>query len=160
MSNSAEAETNPEDDRNGVLSTGFCLLRYGLAFTLIYVGLLKFAEYEAEGVEKYATNNPLTSWLYSLVDSRTAARVIGIWEIISAVLIALHPRSAKASAVGSAMAVGQFLVTQSFLLTTPGVWQEDRGFPFMSEDPGQFLAKDMLSLAASILLLGEALREN
>jgi uncharacterized membrane protein YkgB len=160
MSNSADAETNPEDDRNGFLSAGFGLLRYGLAFTLMYVGLLKFAEYEAEGVEKYATNNPLTSWLYSWVDSRTAARVIGIWEIISGVLIALHPRSAKASAVGSAMSVGQFLVTQSFLLTTPGVWQEDRGFPFMSEDPGQFLAKDMLSLAAAVLLLGEALREN
>ncbi len=158
MSNSSK--TNPETDRNGFLRAGFCLLRYGLAFTLMYVGLLKFVEYEAEGVEKYATNSPLTSWLYSWFDSRTAARVIGIWEIIAAGLIALHPRSTKASAVGSVMAIGQFLVTQSFLLTTPGVWQEDRGFPFMSEDPGQFLAKDMLSLAAATLLLGESLRED
>jgi uncharacterized membrane protein YkgB len=157
---SDSSETNSQDGRNRFLSTGVCLLRYGLAFTLMYVGLLKFAEYEAEGVEKYATNSPLTSWLYSLFDSRTVARVIGIWEIIAAGLIALHPRSEKASALGSVMAIGQFLVTQSFLLTTPGVWQEDRGFPFMSEDPGQFLAKDMLSLAAAILLLGESLRED
>ena len=62
MSNSAEAETNPEDGRNGVLSAGFCLLWYGLAFTLMYIRLLEYTEYEAEGVEKYATNNPLTSW--------------------------------------------------------------------------------------------------
>lgn len=69
----------------------------------MYVGLLKFAEYEAEGVEKYATNSPLTSWLYSLFDSRTVARVIGVWEIIAAGLIVLHSRSTKASAVGSVM---------------------------------------------------------
>jgi uncharacterized membrane protein YkgB len=157
MSNASASES--DDDRNRVLSVGVCLLRYGLAVTLMYVGLLKFVEYEAEGVEKYATNSPLTRWLYTYVDSRTAARVIGIWEIIAAGLIMLRSRSANASAVGSAMAVGQFLVTQSFLLTTPGVWQEDRGFPFMTEDPGQFLVKDMLSLAAAIILLGEALSE-
>jgi uncharacterized membrane protein YkgB len=157
---SDSSETNSQDSRNGFLSAGVRLLRYGLAFTLMYVGVLKFAEYEAEGIEKYGTNNPMTSWLYSWFDSRTAARVIGSWEIIAGGLIALHPRSEKASALGSVMAIGQFLVTQSFLLTTPGVWQEDRGFPFMSEDPGQFLAKDMLSFAAAILLLGESLRDN
>lgn len=148
----------PNDDTNGFLDAGFCLLRYGIVFILIYVGVLKFVKYEAQGIEKYTTNSPLTKWLYSWVGSRTAARVIGSWEITSGILIALRPRSATVSAVGSAMAVGQFLVTQSFLVTTPGVWQEDRGFPYMSEDPGQFLAKDMLSFAAALLSLGEALR--
>jgi uncharacterized membrane protein YkgB len=45
-------------------------------------------------------------------------------------------------------------------MTTPGVWQEDRGFPFMSEDPGQFLAKDLLFLGAAVVTLGETLDEN
>ncbi len=51
-----------------------------------------------------------------------------------------------------------FLTTLSFALTTPGVWQPGYGFPFPSPMPGQFLAKDILSLGAALWTAGEALR--
>ena len=155
-------ETEPRNGRNGLLRGGQFVLRYGLAFVLGYVGLLKFTSYEAQGIEKYATNSPLTSWLYAIFSSQTASKVIGSWEIASALLIALRRRSATASAVGSAMAVIQSFVTLSFSVTTPGVWKENEGgsIPVMSEDPGQFLAKDILLLGAALMTLGEALQED
>ncbi len=51
-----------------------------------------------------------------------------------------------------------FLITLSFLLTTPGVWQPGYGFPALSPSPGQFLAKDLVLLGAAIWTAGEALR--
>lgn len=44
-----------------------------------------------------------------------------------------------------------FLITLSFLLTTPGVW-----FDFLSAMRGQFLAKDLVLLGVSIWTAAEA----
>ena len=57
------------------------------------------------------------------------------------------------------MATIMFLTTLSSIVTTPGVWHEERGFPFMSAAPGQFLIKDLVLLGASLWTLGEALKE-
>jgi len=51
-----------------------------------------------------------------------------------------------------------FLITLTFVLTTPGVWQPGYGFPFPSPMPGQFLLKDLMLLGAAIWTAGEALR--
>ena len=54
-------------------------------------------------------------------------------------------------------AVGMFLATLSFLLTTPGVWEPSLGgFPALSALPGQFLIKDLALLGISLWTLGEA----
>jgi uncharacterized membrane protein YkgB len=75
-----------------------------------------------------------------------------------AVLIALRPLSAPASALGSALAVGMFATTLSFLLTTPGVWEPSLGgFPAISAVPGQFLLKDIVLLGVALWSLGESL---
>jgi uncharacterized membrane protein YkgB len=71
-------------------------------------------------------------------------------------LIASRPLSARAALVGSASAVGMFLTTLSFLLTTPGVWEASAGgFPALSVVPGQFLAKDFVLFGASLSMCGE-----
>jgi len=50
-----------------------------------------------------------------------------------------------------------FLLTLTFVLTTPGVWQPGYGFPFLSMT-GAFLAKDIMLLGAAVWTAGEALR--
>jgi uncharacterized membrane protein YkgB len=61
------------------------------------------------------------------------------------------------SALGSALAVGMFLTTLSFLITTPGVWEPSLcGFPALSAVPGLFLIKDLALLGISLWTLGEA----
>ena len=86
--------------------------------------------------------------------------MIGTTELAAALLIALRPVSARACAVGSAMAIGVLLTTLSFLLSTPGVAEPSAGgFPAISVVPGQFLIKDVVLLGAALWSFGEAARK-
>lgn len=137
---------------------GTFLLRYSLVLIFLWIGLLKFTEYEAKGIEPLLANSPLWSGLLSALGLRTLANLIGVIEITLGVLIALRSFAPKASAIGSIGSAILYLITLSFLLTTPGVWQPEYGFPYLSPMPGQFLAKDLVLLGASIWTAGEALR--
>ena len=150
--------TKLEEVAGRVRSVGQFTVHYGLVLVNLYIGLIKFRSYEAESIEKFTSNSQLTNWLHSTLSTQGVSNLFGVAEISIATLIALRPLSAKASAVGSTMAVGQFLTTLSFLRTTPGVWQEDLGFPYISE-MGGFLLKDIVLLGAAILTLGESLEE-
>jgi uncharacterized membrane protein YkgB len=141
----------------GLQSVGQFVFHYGLVLVNLYIGLIKFRSYEAESIRKFTFNSPLTSRLHSVFSTQGVSNLFGVAEISIATLIALRPLSAKASAVGSAMAVGEFLTTLSFLRTTPGVWQEDLGFPYISEIGG-FLLKDVILLGVSIWTLGDSLQ--
>lgn len=65
--------------------------------------------------------------------------------------------SARLSPLGSLASIGMFLITLTFLATTPGVWQKEYGFPSLSP-AGQFLLKDLVLLGAAIWTAGESLR--
>ncbi len=129
---------------------------YALAAILIWVGGLKFAAYEAQAIQPLVTESPLLSWLYDVFDVRSFARVLGTSEILAGVAIALRPVVPWLSALGGALATVLFAVTVTFLLSTPEVY-EDAGFPQLSPMPGQFLAKDLLLLAAAIWVVGDSL---
>src|SRR4051794_28727105 len=130
--------------------------RYGLVLVLLWIGGMKFTAYEAEGISGFVANSPLMSWAYSLFSVRGFSALLGAAEIVTALLIASRPLSARGALVGSASAVGMFLTTLSFLLTTPGVWEASAGgFPALSVVPGQFLAKDLVLFGASLWMCGE-----
>ena len=85
--------------------------------------------------------------------------MIGVIEIIVALLIALCPLSAKLSFIGSIGAIITFVLTVSFLFSTPGAFDLSHGFPLLG-DAGQFLIKDLVLLGASIWTAEEARKEN
>ena len=121
-----------EDDlpEQRISSVGRTIVRYGLAVVIAWIGALKYTGSEA---------------------------TLGTVEIVAAVLIALRPWLTRASAVGSAIATLLFIVTLSFLFTTPGVTDASAGgFPALSS-VGQFLLKDLVLLGASVWTLGESL---
>jgi uncharacterized membrane protein YkgB len=133
------------------------LARYGLVVVVAWIGLMKFTTYEAEGIRPFVANSPLMSWVYGFMSVRAFSAALGIIEVAVAILIAARPLSPRASVVGSALAVGMFLTTLSFLVTTPGVWEASAGgFPALSAIPGQFLIKDLALLGISLWTLGEA----
>jgi len=136
---------------------GAIIIRYALAIVLIWVGLLKFTAYEAEGIKPLVENSPLLSWAYGVMSVQGFAKVLGIGEIFLGILIAGRPFSARASAIGSIGAMILFLVTITFIFSTPGIWQPEYGFPCLSPMPGQFLAKDILFFGAATWTAGEAL---
>ena len=142
-----------------VEAVGRELTRYGLVVVVGWIGLMKFTAYEAEGIRLYVTNSPLMSWVYGPMSVRGFSAMLGVIEISVAVLIAARPFSPRAAAIGSALAVGMFLTTLSFLATTPGVWEPSAGgFPALSGKPGQFLLKDLALLGISLWSLGESWR--
>ena len=133
------------------------LARYGVVVVVGWIGLMKFTAYEAEGIRLYVTNSPLMSWVYELMSVRGFSALLGVVEVSIALLVAARPLSPRASAVGSALAVGMFLTTLSFLATTPGVWEPSAGgFPALSGKPGQFLLKDLALLGISLWSFGES----
>jgi uncharacterized membrane protein YkgB len=145
-------------DRINVQAVGGSVIRYGLAGVIGWIGLMKFTSVEAQAIWPLAQHSPLMSWASTALGVRPFSHLVGVAEVTIAALIALRPVAARASALGSALAVGMFATTLSFLLTTPGVWEASLGgFPAISVLPGQFLLKDVVLLGASLWSLGESL---
>ena len=140
-----------------IQTVGAHLARYGLALVLAWIGAMKFTAYEANGIQPLVANSPFMSWVYHLLSIQLFSNVLGLVEIVIALMIALRPLSAALSAVGSGAAVVMFLTTLSFLASTPGWEPSLGGFPALSVAPGQFLLKDVVLLGAALWSLGEAL---
>jgi uncharacterized membrane protein YkgB len=130
--------------------------RYGLVVVLMLIGLLKFTPQEAAGIQPLVTHSPLMSWMYAVLSVQAVSNVIGFIEIVAALLIASRPFSPKASFVGSLGAIATFLLTISFLFSTPGALQLGHGISILG-DTGQFLIKDLVLLGASCWIAAEAL---
>ena len=130
--------------------------RYGLVLVLLWIGGMKFTAYEAEGIRPLVANSPLMGWVYNLISVTAFSSLLGVIEIAIGVLIALRPVWPAGSALGSGLAVGMFLTTLSFLVTTPGWEPSLGGFPAVSAMPGQFVLKDVVLLGAALWTAGEA----
>lgn len=126
------------------------VLRYGLVALLLLWGGMKFTALEAEGIRPLVENSPLLSWLYSALGVRAGSDVIGVIELAAAGLICTRRWKPALAAVGSLLAVGTFVVTLSFLLTTPGIWEPTNPF-------GGFIMKDVILLGAALFSAAEAL---
>ncbi len=135
---------------------GVRLTRYGLVTVLLLIGFLKFTAAEAEGIQPLVSHSPLISWMHGILSVQAASNLIGAIEIAIGVMLALRPISAKASFVGSLGSVVTFLLTTSFLFSTPGAVRLSYGLPVL-DDVGQFLIKDVVLLGASFWTAAEAL---
>jgi uncharacterized membrane protein YkgB len=141
---------------NRLQLVGMHVTRYGLVLVLLWIGGMKFTAYEAEGIRPLVANSPLMGWVYNLLSVTAFSSLLGLVEIAIGVLIALRPVWPAGSALGSGLAVGMFLTTLSFLVTTPGWEPSLGGFPAVSAMPGQFVLKDIVLLGAALWTAGEA----
>jgi reactive chlorine resistance protein C len=142
---------------SGLASAGSEVMRCGLATTLLWIGALKFQDYEVDNAEVLVTASPLTSRLREKLGARRLARLIGVTQITFGSLIAARPLAPRASAAGSLGAAGMMVGTLSFLVTTPEAWQEGHGMPQLSM-LGEALLKDTVLLGAALLTAAESLR--
>lgn len=140
----------PQRKAKQIERAGMAVLRYGLIFLLVMWGGFKFAAFEAEGIQPLVSHSPFLSWLYSVTSVRGASSIIGVTEITVGLLMAPRRWWPKVSGYASLAACGIFLVTLSFLFTTPGVLEP-------TNPSGGFLMKDILLLGAALFTAGEAL---
>jgi uncharacterized membrane protein YkgB len=102
-----------------VETVGGGLLRYGLVLMLLSSGLTKFTPTEALFIQPLVGHSPLMAWLYGLADVQAVSNLIGVVEIGMAALLALHRWRPHLAAVGGVCGAVQFLITVSFMFTTP-----------------------------------------
>jgi uncharacterized membrane protein YkgB len=135
------------------------ILRYGLAAVIGTIAAEKFTDYEVQNISPLLQHSPLFSWLQRRIGLKRTARLVGVTELAIAGLLAIPPRRSPLSALGSLLAIGMFSTTLSFLASTPAArTTSTEGVPILS-DVGQFLVKDIVLAGASVLTLGESLRQ-
>ena len=134
------------------------ILRYGLVGILVYLGAFKFTRTEAEAIQPLLANSPLLGWLYGVTTIQGASNLLGCIELGVATLLVLRPLAPRAAAIGSLVAIGIFLTTLSFLISTPDAWQQAPDFPLPIPGlVGGFVLKDVFLLGAAVWSAGEAL---
>ena len=148
----------PHTPVSSLAATGSSVMRYGLVTTLVWVGALKFTDYEVQNAEVLVTASPLTSRLRKKLGAQKLAQLTGVAQLILGALIAAKPVAPRASAVGSFGAAGMMLSTLSFLITTPEAWREGPGGIPQLSVLGEALLKDTVLLGAALFTAAESLR--
>jgi len=163
---------------------GFGMLRLGLVIVLCWIGGLKAANYEAEGIVPFVANSPLMTFFYhhpgpeyreqnpsgglniashewnETNGTYVFSYGLGCAIVGLGILIALHPLFPQVAAVGSFLVILMACTTLSFLVTTPEAWVSGpgnsvHGFPFLAL-PGLLVVKDCIMLGAAILTMADS----
>jgi len=129
-------------------TVGHFVLRYGLVFILVLFGTEKWTTAEAQGIQAWVAHSPFMFWIYRVLSVQAGSEFIGGIELLIAALIVIRRWFPMLCAIGSLAGVFMFLITLSFIVTTPNIDPDSKGF----------LLKDIFLLGASIWSAGEALR--
>lgn len=163
---------------------GIQLIRVAILVIFVWIGGLKFWNYEAEGIVPFVANSPFMSFFYTKdapeykeyklkegefnetkyqwhVENNTYgfSRGLGILIMAIGVMTFLGMFSPKIGFVGAGLAVIMTIGTLSFLVTTPEVWVPDLGsgehsFPLLT-GAGRLVIKDTAILAGAIVALAD-----
>jgi uncharacterized membrane protein YkgB len=132
--------------------SGYALGVISVIIVLFWIGLLKFTPSEAMAIKGYVSHSFLMSWLYSITSVQGVSNIIGIYEIVTAILLAGSFWSSKVREIAGYLTVIIFLTTLSFLITTPGVWKFSDGIIVTDF----FVIKDIAFLAIALQVIGNS----
>ncbi len=162
-------------------------LRIAIFVIMAWIGALKFAPYEADGIVPFVANSPTMSFFYAfeapayvphmspegkLVEENRAwheandtypfAMGLGLVIVAIGVLMLAGIVSPRAGLLGGVLTIGMSIVTLSFLITTPETWvpalgDEHHGFPYLS-GRGRLVVKDLIMLAAATVCVSDSAR--
>jgi uncharacterized membrane protein YkgB len=131
-------------------STGIGISRYGLVGLLLLWGSFKFFSFEALAIQPLVVHSPFFSWMLPVFGLQGTSNIIGIVEVSTGLLIATRRWLPRVSAYGSLAASVMFIITLSFLVTTPGAFAANSPF-------SGFLLKDIMFLGGALVTAADAL---
>jgi len=70
---------------------GMHITRYSLVVVFLWIGGMKFTNYEAEGIRPFVKNTPLMSWLYQIFSVSQFSATLGVAEILNRVYEVASP---------------------------------------------------------------------
>lgn len=166
---------------------GLGMIRVAILIIFVWIGGLKFWNYEAEGIVPFVANSPFMSFFYNEkapeyrqyklpegsfdaakhewhVKNNTYGFSHGLGLLIMSIglLTFFGFFSRRVGLVGELLAIVMTLGTLSFLATAPEVWVPDLGsgeygFPLLS-GAGRLVIKDTAILAGAVVLLSDTAR--
>lgn len=125
----------------------------GLAVMLIWGGLFKLTAQGADGITPMVTHSPLIGWHFKVFGPYVGADIIGVTEMLAAVLILAGHFIPKAGIAGSLIASFMFFLTSTLFISTPGTVAQIGQMWYMTVI-GLFLFKDIIALSLSFYLVG------
>jgi reactive chlorine resistance protein C len=158
--NSARSAFDPAVSRTDLpgrlTSAGRAIALAGVVLPLFLIGILKFTQYEIDGLRPFIGGTPWLAWLYAAFGAAGASYLLGVVELITAALFVASPWSARAAVAAGALGTLTFAVTVSIMFAMP-IWEPSAGgFPWLNGN-GQFLIKDVALLGISLVVFGEGL---
>lgn len=166
---------------------GYGMIRVAIFVIFVWIGGLKFCDYEAEGIVPFVANSPFMSFFYKEKapeyknyklregefdaakhewheNNNTYGFSHGLGVLILSIgfLTFFGFFSARVGLVGELLVVAMTLGTLSFLLTTPEVWVPDlgsgeAGFPLLS-GAGRLVIKDLAIIGGAVVLISDSAR--
>ena len=138
-------------DRN----IAFLITSIGMIVMLLWAGSYKMTAPGAEGIVPLVSNSPLIWWHFKLFGPYIGSDLIGLTEIIAALLFIAGYLRPKAGIVGGFIASVMFFTTSTMVITTPGAIISVPGIHGMRYMSflGLFLFKDVISLGVSFYLI-------
>ncbi len=167
---------------------GVHLLRVAIFIIFVWIGGLKFWNYEAEGIVPFVANSPFMSFFYAKDapeykeyklkegefdaqkhqwheenNTYVFSKGLGIMIMTFGILTLLGIFWAWPGLIGSALVFVMTLGTLSFLVTTPEVWVPDlgsgeHGFPLLT-GAGRLVIKDVCILAGAVVVMSDCARQ-
>ncbi len=133
----------------------FLITSIGMIVMLLWAGSYKMTAPGAEGIVPLVSNSPLISWHFKLFGPYIGSDLIGLTEIIAAVLMIAGYLKPKAGIIGGLIASVMFFITSTMVITTPGAIIAVHGIKYMRYMSllGLFLFKDVISLGVSFYLI-------
>jgi uncharacterized membrane protein YkgB len=130
-------------------SLGYYISLGGAVLILLWIGIFKFTPTEANAIKPLIENHPLSSWIYTILSVQSVSNLVGVLEILAAILLILTLKFDKLKKyVGFAMCI-IFLMTLSYLFTTPNMWKIIDGVPYTDF----FILKDLMYLGFGMHLI-------
>ncbi|MFN4365846.1 DUF417 family protein [Chryseobacterium hispalense] len=137
------------DNENLTGKAGYYLSLFGAAIILLWIGIFKFTPTEANAIKPLLENHFLTFFVYDIVSTQTVSNTIGVIEIIIAVLLLFSVKFASLRKYAAIGMIITFLITLSYLFTTPGIWKTVDGIPVTDF----FIVKDLMLLGFGLMIL-------
>ena len=130
-------------------TVGYKLGVFGVVLVLLWIGIFKFTPTEAAAIEPLIKNHPLMGWTYHFFSVQTVSNLDGLSEIVVAIGLIYGFFNPRVGYFSGLIASAIFIVTLSFLFTTPNTWKIVDSVPVANF----FLVKDILFLAIAIMVV-------
>ncbi|MFK8302936.1 DUF417 family protein [Capnocytophaga stomatis] len=138
-----------------IYKIGYYVSLFGIALILFWIGIFKFTTAEANAIKPLVENHFLTFWAYDLMSVQAVSNLVGIVEIALALLLLLSPFFPKLGKYAAYGMIVTFLVTISYLFTTPNMWRKVEWLPITDF----FILKDVVLLGFSLMLVGKQVKK-